>query len=97
VSPGGARNDKKLSGPSREDVGNACDRRFHVLSYDALMLSTNLHRFAMKRLLVFGVLLCAVGLSSCQCSDKPDVGPTEEEEKHALEAPTRSVPASLRA
>lgn len=32
----------------------------------------------MKRMLIVAVLFLAFGLSSCQCSDKPDIGPVEE-------------------
>jgi hypothetical protein len=34
----------------------------------------------MKRLLVFVALVLCTGLASCQCADKPDVGPVEGEE-----------------
>jgi hypothetical protein len=34
----------------------------------------------MKRLLIAVAVLLSVGLSSCQCSEKPDVGPVEGEE-----------------
>jgi len=33
----------------------------------------------MKRLLLFVVLVLCTGLASCQCADKPDVGPVEDE------------------
>jgi len=35
----------------------------------------------MKRLLAFFALTCCVALSSCQCSDKPDIGPVEDEDQ----------------
>lgn len=35
----------------------------------------------MKRLLTFVALFLVVGLSSCQCSDKPDIGPVEDEDQ----------------
>jgi hypothetical protein len=39
----------------------------------------------MKRLLTFVALFLVVGLSSCQCSDKPDIGPVEgDDEQSAL-------------
>ena len=37
----------------------------------------------MKRLLIFAALLLTVGLSSCQCADKPDVGPVEGENQQS--------------
>jgi hypothetical protein len=35
----------------------------------------------MKRLLAFAALFLCVGLSSCQCSEKPDIGPVEDEDQ----------------
>ncbi len=32
----------------------------------------------MKRFLFVAVLFLAFGLSSCQCSDKPEIGPVED-------------------
>ncbi len=43
----------------------------------------------MKRVAIFGVILLSVGLSSCQCADKPDIGPVEGEDE---EAAVQSVP-----
>jgi hypothetical protein len=37
----------------------------------------------MKRILLFASLLLCFGLSSCQCSDKPDVGPVEDDDGQA--------------
>jgi len=37
----------------------------------------------MKRLLIVAVVLLSVGLSSCQCAEKPDIGPVEGEEAQA--------------
>lgn len=34
----------------------------------------------MKRLLFFVLLVLSTGLASCQCADKPDVGPVEGED-----------------
>lgn len=34
----------------------------------------------MKRTLIFGVICLCFGLSSCQCSNKPDIGPVENPE-----------------
>lgn len=44
----------------------------------------------MTRVLLFAALLLTVGLSSCQCSEKPDIGPVEgdEEQAEARPAPT---------
>jgi hypothetical protein len=43
----------------------------------------------MKRVLLFAVFLLSVGLSSCQCSEKPDVGPVEgDDEQSAVHVPT---------
>lgn len=33
----------------------------------------------MRRLFAFAALLLCFGLSSCQCSEKPDIGPVEDE------------------
>ncbi|MFB6248551.1 MAG: hypothetical protein ABEL97_08285 [Salinibacter sp.] len=33
----------------------------------------------MKRILIVAAVVLSVGLSSCQCADKPDVGPVEGE------------------
>lgn len=42
----------------------------------------------MKRLLIFTALLLTVGLSSCQCNEKPEIGPVEgENEQSQLVAP----------
>ena len=45
----------------------------HALSFNATA--------KMKRLLAFFALTCCVALSSCQCSDKPDIGPVEDEDQ----------------
>jgi hypothetical protein len=37
----------------------------------------------MKRLLIVAVVLLCVGLSSCQCANKPDVGPVEGEDEQS--------------
>ena len=37
----------------------------------------------MKKMVWVGLLLC-LGISSCQCSWKPDIGPVEEEEDASL-------------
>ena len=37
----------------------------------------------MTRTLIFLALVLSVGLSSCQCADKPDVGPVEDEDAQA--------------
>jgi hypothetical protein len=37
----------------------------------------------MKRLLIFAAIVLSVGLSSCQCADKPDIGPVEGEDEQA--------------
>lgn len=34
----------------------------------------------MNRLLLFVALVLCTGLASCQCADKPDVGPVEDED-----------------
>jgi hypothetical protein len=44
----------------------------------------------MKRLLIFAALLLCVGLSSCQCAEKPDIGPVEGEEEQAAVRPSSS-------
>ncbi len=37
----------------------------------------------MKRVLIFAVIFLSVGLSSCQCAEKPDIGPVEGEDEEA--------------
>jgi hypothetical protein len=37
----------------------------------------------MKRLLIFTAIVLTAGLSSCQCSEKPDIGPVEGEDAQA--------------
>lgn len=37
----------------------------------------------MKRILCFGTILICLSLSSCQCSNKPDIGPVEGQEQQA--------------
>jgi len=37
----------------------------------------------MKRLLIFTALLLTVGLSSCQCNEKPDIGPVEGDDEQS--------------
>ncbi len=37
----------------------------------------------MKRLLIFAAIVLCAGLSSCQCANKPDIGPVEGEEEQA--------------
>jgi len=69
-----------------------CDRGMHPLFYvscgdvlhkDRLWDRVLFHQPLppMKRLLLFAALFLTVGLSSCQCADKPDVGPIEDEEE----------------
>jgi len=42
----------------------------------------------MKRTLIVLALLLSVGLSSCQCADKPDVGPVEDEDAQTQVGPS---------
>lgn len=44
----------------------------------------------MKRVLIFAVMLLSVGLSSCQCADKPDIGPVEGDDEEAAVQPVPS-------
>jgi hypothetical protein len=37
----------------------------------------------MKRILIVAAVVLCVGLSSCQCADKPDVGPVEGEDEQS--------------
>ena len=47
---------------------------------------------AMKRILIFAALLLTVGLSSCQCADKPDIGPVEgDDEQSQLVVPQAEI------
>jgi hypothetical protein len=51
----------------------------------------------MKRTLLFLALVLSVGLSSCQCADKPDVGPVEDEDAQAhVESPPAAGEAPSR-
>jgi hypothetical protein len=61
----------------------------------------------MKRRLAFVALVLCVGLSSCQCSEKPDIGPVEDDDSQAAAydafdqrpvalAPTADAPARVR-
>jgi len=45
----------------------------------------------MTRTLIFLTLVLSVGLSSCQCADKPDVGPVEDEDAQAHVEPSSSA------
>ncbi|WP_157621448.1 hypothetical protein [Salisaeta longa] len=47
----------------------------------------------MKRLLVFTVLVLTMGLSSCQCSNKPPMAPVEDEQSQAEVLPPAEPPA----
>ena len=42
----------------------------------------------MKRTLIFLALVLSFGLSSCQCAEKPDVGPVEGEDTQAHVEPS---------
>jgi hypothetical protein len=47
----------------------------------------------MKRTLIFAALVLCAGLASCQCAEKPDVGPVEgEEEQSRLVVPSPDGP-----
>jgi hypothetical protein len=41
----------------------------------------------MKRVLIFAVIVLSVGLSSCQCADKPDIGPVEGDDEQSAVQP----------
>jgi hypothetical protein len=43
----------------------------------------------MKRLLIFTAIILCAGLSSCQCADKPDIGPVEDDEQQSQVLPAR--------
>ena len=43
-----------------------------------------------RRLLIFAAIVLCAGLSSCQCADKPDIGPVEGEDE---EAAVQSLPS----
>lgn len=45
----------------------------------------------MKRVLIFAVLVLSLGLSSCQCSEKPDVGPVEGQEAQVDETASSDI------
>jgi hypothetical protein len=44
----------------------------------------------MKRVFVLGTILLCFGLSSCQCSNKPDIGPVEDDQQQAQRSPAPS-------
>ena len=49
----------------------------------------------MKRLLIFAAVLLSVGLSSCQCAEKPDIGPVEgEDEQAAIQSVSPASPST---
>jgi uncharacterized membrane-anchored protein len=48
----------------------------------------------MKRILIFVAIVLCVGLSSCQCADKPDIGPVEGEDEQAAVRPVTPAPSS---
>jgi hypothetical protein len=50
----------------------------------------------MKRLFAFLALLLAIGFSSCQCSDKPDIGPVEDENQASVIPAPRSADSAHR-
>ena len=41
----------------------------------------------MKRIFLLSCLFAVLSLSSCQCSNKPDIGPVEDPEEAALIVP----------
>jgi hypothetical protein len=45
--------------------------------------SINFRPFRMRRLFAFAALLLCFGLSSCQCSEKPDIGPVEDDDQQS--------------
>lgn len=45
----------------------------------------------MRRILILACLFACFGLSSCQCSDKPDIGPVEDDDGQAHVAIERAV------
>lgn len=48
----------------------------------------------MRRVLIVTAVVLCVGLSSCQCAEKPDVGPVEgEDEQASVERPPASPSA----
>jgi hypothetical protein len=57
-------------------------------SFDPLTVNVQL----MKRLLLFVALILCTGLASCQCANKPDVGPVEgeddEQQSHVVTSPS---------
>ncbi len=40
----------------------------------------------MKHFLLFACLALCLSLNACQCSDKPDIGPVEGQDRAAVEA-----------
>lgn len=43
-------------------------------------------RTRLKSLIALGTLCLGLGLSSCQCSNKPDIGPVEDDEEESTAA-----------
>ena len=60
----------------------ACDPHPYLLSYNVLVRPTahSLTSRSMKRVLTFLAVALCISFTSCQCSEKPDVGPVEGEE-----------------
>lgn len=51
----------------------------------------------MKRVFVLGTILLCFGLSSCQCSNKPDIGPVEDDQQQAqVQEPRTEAPVIRR-
>ncbi len=51
----------------------------------------------MKRVFVLGTLLLCLSLSSCQCSNKPDIGPVEDDQQAQVSQTRPGMPVQLRA
>ena len=50
----------------------------------------------MRRYLLFTALVLCFGLSSCQCADKPDIGPVDDGEGQAQVLPDQGERPSVR-
>ncbi len=63
-----------------------------ILDRDVYPFFSQIPCSLMKRLLFVVAVLLTVGLSSCQCADKPDIGPVEGDEKQSQVHPASGEP-----
>lgn len=68
-----------------------CACEINVRNQNSLYVEASHHSplpVIMKRLLIFTAIVLCAGLSSCQCAEKPDIGPVEgDDEQSRLVSP----------